>query len=58
MWLKAGLSDLSVTQSFRKQKDFFLKERMQQSFTKAMLCQMHLLILLDGIIDFLNKSVQ
>lgn len=29
---------------------------MQQSFTKAMLCQMLLMILFDRIIDFLNKS--
>lgn len=29
---------------------------MQQSFTKAVLCQMHLMILFDRIIDFLNKS--
>lgn len=29
---------------------------MQQTFTEARLCQMHLMILFDRIIDFLNKS--
>lgn len=56
MWLKAGLSDLNVIQSFMKKKDFFLKGRMQYSFTKDILCQMNLMILFDKIIDFLDKS--
>ena len=39
-----------------KEKDFFLKERVQYSFTKGILCQMNLMILFDKIIDFLDKS--
>lgn len=54
MWLKAGLSDLNVTQSFTKEKDFSLK--LQYSFTKGILCQTNLMILFDKIIDFLEKS--
>lgn len=50
------MSDLNVIQSFMKEKDFFLKERMQHSFTKGILCQMNLMILFDKIIDFLDKS--
>lgn len=29
MWLKAALSDLNIIQGFMKEKDFFLKEKLQ-----------------------------